>query len=204
MEPLDLHPWLESARYWLAAFLAIALPPAMAWWFVVHPLAPRLRRLGKRTAFALVFTLFLAAIAALFPFRDLLLGQDLGFRPVLAVVGLVLLAVSTLIHNARKKHLTTKILMGLPEMSDDPADSKLLDEGIYAKLRHPRYVEFVLGFAAWALILDYVGLYWIAGAIVPVIHLIVLLEERELRDRFGEEYVDYARRVPRYWPRWNV
>jgi protein-S-isoprenylcysteine O-methyltransferase Ste14 len=35
----------------------------------------------------------------------------------------------------------------------------------------------------------------------PLLHLIVLLEERELPDRFGEAYVDYSRRVPRYWPR---
>jgi hypothetical protein len=26
-------------------------------------------------------------------------------------------------------------------------------------------------------------------------------EERLLRDRFGADYVDYCRRVPRYWPR---
>jgi protein-S-isoprenylcysteine O-methyltransferase Ste14 len=29
----------------------------------------------------------------------------------------------------------------------------------------------------------------------------VLLEERELAERFGAEYLDYCRRVPRYVPR---
>lgn len=38
------------------------------------------------------------------------------------------------------------------------------------------------------------------AAVVPLRHLIVLLEERELRDRFGEAHADHARRVPRYWP----
>ena len=33
--------------------------------------------------------------------------------------------------------------------------------------------------------------------------LIVLFEERELRDRFGEAYAEYARRVPRFVPRWR-
>jgi protein-S-isoprenylcysteine O-methyltransferase Ste14 len=34
-----------------------------------------------------------------------------------------------------------------------------------------------------------------------VIHLVVILEERELVDRFGDAYRKYAARVPRYFPR---
>jgi protein-S-isoprenylcysteine O-methyltransferase Ste14 len=36
---------------------------------------------------------------------------------------------------------------------------------------------------------------------LPTLYLIVLLEERELRDRFGVEYEEYCRRVPRFVPR---
>ena len=32
-------------------------------------------------------------------------------------------------------------------------------------------------------------------------HLIAVLEERELRDRFGEEYEAYCRKVSRFLPR---
>jgi protein-S-isoprenylcysteine O-methyltransferase Ste14 len=35
---------------------------------------------------------------------------------------------------------------------------------------------------------------------IPGLHAIVLLEERELVERFGQEYRDYALRVPRYIP----
>jgi protein-S-isoprenylcysteine O-methyltransferase Ste14 len=35
----------------------------------------------------------------------------------------------------------------------------------------------------------------------PAIHLVVLLEEPELRERFGAEYEEYCGRVPRYIPK---
>lgn len=192
--------WLAAARYVFAAFLVISLPPAVCWWFLVHPLARRLRRLGAKVALTLVFALFFLSIAALFPFRDALLAEDLGFRPLLAACGVPLLAVSGWVARQRKKHLTWRILLGIPEMSADPADSKLLDQGIYSRVRHPRYVEFTLGMIGWALILNYLGLYWMTAAGIAAVLLIVPLEERELRDRFGTAYDDYARRVPRYLP----
>jgi protein-S-isoprenylcysteine O-methyltransferase Ste14 len=38
---------------------------------------------------------------------------------------------------------------------------------------------------------------------VPGIYLIVLLEERELRDRFGRAYEEYCQGVPCFFPRWR-
>jgi protein-S-isoprenylcysteine O-methyltransferase Ste14 len=77
----------------------------------------------------------------------------------------------------------------------------LLTDGIYARMRHPRYVEVVLGTLVYCLIANYVGAYIVLGASVPVLYVVALLEERELRRRFGAAYEAYARRVPRFVPR---
>ena len=98
--------------------------------------------------------------------------------------------------------MTFRILAGVPELETEPdKQGKLLDEGPYAVIRHPRYVEVVFGTFAYAAIANYVGTWILAVMLLPVIHLVVLLEERELRERFGEEYREYSARVPRYVPR---
>ena len=54
---------------------------------------------------------------------------------------------------------------------------------------------------AVALSTDYLGIYVMALAISPALYLGVVLEEKELRDRFGVEYAAYSERVPRFIPR---
>ena len=41
-----------------------------------------------------------------------------------------------------------------------------------------------------------------AGALALTFHVfVVLYEEPTLRRQFGDDYEDYCRRVPRWWPR---
>jgi protein-S-isoprenylcysteine O-methyltransferase Ste14 len=64
-------------------------------------------------------------------------------------------------------------------------------------------VEIALGTMAYALFSNWLGALIVAGLSLPVIHLIVLLEERELVERFGDAYEEYRARVPRYVPRYS-
>ncbi|HWP00391.1 MAG TPA: isoprenylcysteine carboxylmethyltransferase family protein [Methylococcus sp.] len=89
----------------------------------------------------------------------------------------------------------------MPELAPARYPQRLLTEGPYARIRHPRYVQFMLALLGYALIANYLTVYavvlvWLAG-----LYGIVVLEEKELRARFGEEYIEYARRVPRFIPR---
>ena len=74
----------------------------------------------------------------------------------------------------------------------------LTETGIYHWSRNPQYVGyflFLLGFALndWSL--------WCLATLLVVaisLHLLVLIEEEHLRRVFGEQYVDFCQRVPRY------
>ncbi len=77
--------------------------------------------------------------------------------------------------------------------------SAIVTNGIYALMRNPMYVAFVLmglGVAAafvspWAAILQ-------VPAALALHHGVVLREERYLERKFGADYVGYVARVKRY------
>jgi protein-S-isoprenylcysteine O-methyltransferase Ste14 len=89
----------------------------------------------------------------------------------------------------------------VPELSPDQGSRKLLTDGLYGRIRHPRYVELMFWLLGYALIANYLALYVAVVVSVPLLWLVVVLEETELRQRFGSDYEAYARRVPRFIPR---
>ena len=131
--------------------------------------------------------------------RSVLVGRDLGWDPRVFAVGVVLYAISVRVELRTRRHLKFRTLAGVPELEGE-ADV-LLHEGIYADVRHPRYLAVLVGLMSYALMINYTGLYFVAVAALPGIALIVAFEERELTERFGQAYLDYKQRVPAFLPR---
>lgn len=81
-------------------------------------------------------------------------------------------------------------------------EGKLVTTGVYAAVRHPVYSAFFLLFTG--ILLTRANVTLLVVPIVLWIFLTVLMkktEERWLFDRFGEEYVRYAARTNRVFPR---
>lgn len=192
---------MDIFRYYLALLVIVVLPPAYPFWFMVHPFIGFWRRLGVKATYWIQGLLMAAMAAGLFLLRRWLLAVDYGTDWWLVAAGAVCLVVSGVLSVKRRKHLTNRILMGLPELAPDAQPGELLTEGIYSRIRHPRYAEVIVGVLGWALVANYLATYVLAVGTVPVLYLIVILEERELRQRFGSAYEDYCRRVPRFLPR---
>jgi protein-S-isoprenylcysteine O-methyltransferase Ste14 len=191
---------MDKARWFVAVMMVVMLPPAVCAWYIIHPFTAFWRRLGTVASFCVIYSLLISAAVLFWHFRAALIGRDMGFQPLLLAVAVPAAVLGGVIASKRRKHLNQRILVGVPEIST--ADKgRLLCEGIYARTRNPRYLEFLALSFAYVAFANYTGTWVLYALMFPALHLVVLLEERELRERFGAEYEDYCRRVPRYLPR---
>lgn len=192
---------MDTIRRVIGILVVISLPPALLYWFLIHPLARFWRRLGAPATLSVLLAVFVAVAALLYRSRDPLLGNDLGTNWALLGVGLGFYGLSVYIEMRCRRHLRLPILVGIPEVSRRGGPGRLLTEGIYGRVRHPRYLSVMTGMIGFCLIVNYVGVYVMILALLPVVYLLTLVEERELIDRFGDAYRAYRRRVPRLIPR---
>jgi hypothetical protein len=177
---------MNTARYVVAVVVLVSLPPGMLLWFVIHPFVGFWRRFGPVWTYVILTGPVIAMMLGLYLGRDTLLGADLGTSIPLIVLAVACLVVAIVTAKKRSKYLTKAILTGIPELRREGSDcGTLLTEGIYGRIRHPRYVEILFWVAAYAFFANFLGLYALLVLSVPTIYLIVLLEERELRARFG-------------------
>ena len=186
---------LTTAGYWLAAFMLAVFPAAVLYWLLIHPFARFWRRLGRPAAYAVVTVLCLALAWSIFHFHPRMLAVRWPFSWWLAGLGLLLYGAAIWFEIQCRRHLKVSVLVGAPELGREPG--RLLTGGIYRRLRHPRYTSVILGVAGWACLLNYPAVWLLAAAVVPAFWLVILLEERELVQRFGAEYEAYRRAVPR-------
>jgi protein-S-isoprenylcysteine O-methyltransferase Ste14 len=192
---------VNTVRYVLAVLVVVSFPAAIGWWYVTHPFVEFWRKLGRPLFYTIMTAASFALIAALYAIREPLLAVEYGTNRALWPLVVLFYGTSVYIEARCRKHLKMKILVGVPELAPDGRGGKLITDGIYGRMRHPRYAAVWLGTVAFALFTNYLAVYILAIALIPALYLLVVLEEKELRDRFGDEYVRYCERVPRFMPR---
>jgi protein-S-isoprenylcysteine O-methyltransferase Ste14 len=194
---------MDTARRVVALLVLVGAPPGFVLWLVIHPFASFWRKLGAVWTYVLLSPLVIALMAVLFWNHGWLLGSDFGTSYLLCSLAALCLAAGLTIASQRRKYLTSAILAGLPELSERRYPGEMLTQGIYSKIRHPRYVEAFFWLLGYSLFANYLGSYVAVALLVPVLWIVVILEERELRQRFGERYTVYCQKVPRFLPRWS-
>jgi protein-S-isoprenylcysteine O-methyltransferase Ste14 len=88
-------------------------------------------------------------------------------------------------------------LSGEVELRPHEHPQELITTGLHARMRHPIYAAHLLNLAGWAIGSGLlVGFVLLAASLAITFPLMILLEERELAERFGASYRAYQRNVP--------
>jgi len=192
---------MDIAAYNVALLTIITIPPVLGFWFFVHPFTQLWRRLGLGYYQLFMVTYFGMFVWAMYVLREPLLRIHFGVSLPLIVCAALLLGLSIWIGVLRQRQLKTRTLMGIPQIIPGEDRGVLITEGIYSRMRNPRYLEIGFAFAAMACFCNYLAAWILLALYIPVIYVVVLMEERELRQRFGVPYENYCHSVPRFIPR---
>lgn len=80
---------------------------------------------------------------------------------------------------------------------------KLVTSGVYGKVRHPIYsADIVLG---WGIFFFYPSTNFFLAVVwlTLILFLWMKMEEKGLIEKFGDEYLEYKKRVPMFWVRFE-
>ena len=188
-------------RYIIALLLLVTGPGSLLFWLPIHPLTRTWRRIGYRWAYVAGFGVYALSAIVLAACRRPLLSIEFGTSFPAIGLGLLLIVAAISVKRRRQRHLTTRRLLGFPQLAPDRYPSTLLKEGAYAWVRHPRYLEVLLGSLGYALVCNYLAAYGVVAFLALSFLVLIPMEERELAERFGPAYEEYRRRVPAIVPR---
>jgi protein-S-isoprenylcysteine O-methyltransferase Ste14 len=184
----------------LALVYLIFLLPIPFFWLLIHPAIRFWRRFGNRS-FWIAVPVWVVVTGVLIGSRRLIFAERIHRNPGTWTLGLVFWALATWIERRTRRELGVRRLVGPAEMNPAHRPGGVLRTGIYAQIRHPRYLFCMLAPVGWALLTGAEAIFLLAIVNILLYQMVVLLEERELLDHYGSEYKAYMRAVPRFVPR---
>ena len=143
-----MDPAWDTARYVVALLTLATVIPGLSFWVPAHALVGCWRRLGLGASYTILGAYTLGLGLVILFFRETLLAVEFGTQPRLFVPALACLAAAGLVEAGCRRHLTFRTMIGVPELSGTPSAQPLLNQGVYARMRHPRYVAVLLGVCA--------------------------------------------------------
>jgi methanethiol S-methyltransferase len=183
---LLLIPWLVGVAY-------SSIP---LFWFAIHPLAARWRRMKQSPYRALLpiwALIIIAETAITWPWS----AWRLYSTPWMWVPAAVLFAVGLRTYRRIFSEFGGHKLSGEAELRPEEHEQELVTTGLHASMRHPIYLAHLANLAGWTvgsgLVVNFALL---ALSLFVTFPLMIIIEERELLARFGDSYREYQSRVP--------
>ena len=182
---------------WVVAMIYAAVP---VFWFLVHPLVGYWRR-QKRSPYWVLLPAQGATIALglvlTWPWRQ----ETLYDTPYAWIAALPFFVTAMSIFHRMKPHFTTQQMVGRNELAPERFEQRLVTTGLHARVRHPIYAAHFLMLLGWTVGSGLLVCYAMLGFALAAGTIMITLEERELEQRFGDQWREYKKRVPAFLPR---
>lgn len=189
---------MDEFRYILGIVIIVIMPVVITFWVVIHGGSKVWRKRSPEMAYSVAGFFIVIAILLAISFRSELMGRDLGFNLLFFIVGALIYISSFVLWRPVKRHLDFKTFAGVPEITNTRIE--LIQDGPFSIVRHPRYLMVAIGVAGWCLMSHYAGVYLVGILSIVGLFLVVRLEEKDLLERFGDDYRAYQKRVPQMVP----
>ena len=178
----------------------IAFVTPLPWWFIlVHSIMKSSKPSLGRPAYLSIAPAWAITAYLAFTCQRLLFAHPFTTGSVGLYIGLLVLAAALVIDLSVLSVLGFRSLVGLSEAGGERTPGVLVTKGIYGYARHPIYVAHALWSCGFGLLLGYPFLLFFAVYIFASFWLATYFEEAELIQRFGQDYREYQKRVPRFF-----
>lgn len=181
---------------WIACIVYSTIP---AFWLLIHPRIDFWRS-RRKSPYRILLPLWIgmwvlmAAITA--PWRNVLFYvSDYTWIPAVG-----LFCAGLLLYKFAHAEFTLTQLGGLPEVLPGHSQQRLITTGVRARIRHPVYLGHLCEMLAWSLATGLAVCWALTGFAIATGAVMITLEDKELENRFGEEYRQYRSRVPAVLP----
>lgn len=189
----------DSIRPFAGTFLLalyLPVPFYMAWIHAPHRIW---KRIGP-ASYPLHWAFYVAMVVAVIRLHDAWRWHAWEWPKGLTGLGLLPLAVAAWLAWRTYTTINLRTLLTFRQIRPN-GERRLIREGILGTIRHPRYVMFTLLALGNFIVTGYPLVLASLIATVVLFAIVIQMEEKELREYFGEEFEAYRRTVPAFVPR---
>ena len=195
---------------WAMAVIAIVIASWLLYWYAAPRGWKEWVRAGAFQAFIIAFYAEMYGFPLTIYFLARFFGLDLAwgeggnlwehlFGTPIAHIAAMLLGIAIVLVGA------SLVVDGWRRIHRARREDRLVTDGVYARMRHPQYTGLFLivfgeGIVHWPTIVSVLAF----PIIVFAYTWLARKEERQLLEKFGDQYREYQRRVPMFIPRFEL
>ena len=182
---------------WLACVVYSTIP---SFWLVIHPRVDYWRsrpRSPYRVLVPLWIAMWIVLAVIIAPWRHIVLYDT----PWAWIPAIALFATGLYLYSQSGKHFSRAQLGGMPEVLPGHREQHLVTTGIRSRVRHPVYLAHLCEMLGWSIGTGLVVSYALTALAITTGIIMIAMEDAELEQRFGKEYVAYREQVPAVLPR---